>query len=274
MDYDLAELLDEYDDNTQQVSDARHAFFIDRLRQWFYLIDHGDVGIAQHIRNLEQSSSWDDIASSILAPPTGMVGSGKITVPPDPASRLSMYLNVFRGIESGKIRLLDFVHDYFYAGKSIDDCVLRMSDQFFKPFARELRRFIQKNFDEPIPDESSKTDKYQEIELIPASDRIVPINHNAPEYRSLISGLEGLEEQLRGSNEVDEGLRSRAIAEVQASQKLLQAESVRLDVARGFVIASFVFLSTVLAETLIGQFINQNIMPALQAVFPRLLGHG
>jgi hypothetical protein len=203
-----------------------------------------------------------------------MVGSGKITVPSDPVLRLSMYLNIFRRIEGGQINLLDFVHDYFYAGRSIDDCVLRMSDQFFRPFARELRRFIQRNFDEPVPDDSSQADEHQEIEVIPASDRIVPINHNAPEYRSLISGLEGLEEQLRGSNEVDEGLRSRAIAEVQASQKLLQAESVRLDVAKGFVIASFVFLMTMLAETVIGQFINQNIMPALQAVFPGLLGHG
>jgi hypothetical protein len=60
----------------------------------------------------------------------------------------------------------------------------------------------------------------------PASDRIVPLNHNQPEYTEAVEALDKLEKAISGNNELSEAERVAAGAEVSALKKLLSATYV------------------------------------------------
>lgn len=269
MDYDLDEFLEEYDDNTQQLANAGHSFFPQRLSQWFHLIDEGDELISKHVKALERQIDWETEVDRLMAEGGPMVGSGRINLPPQKLKRLSAYLNIMRRLQNGEIDLLNFAHDYFYDGRRIDDSIAKMADQFFEPFASELRRFIEKSFDTEIDDdETGPTD----IDAIPASDRVVSINHNAPEYAALMTGLEGLEEQIQTTNHVDVQTKERSLAELRSVRAVLEPTTAREIVLKNVVLVTFSFLAVLFAETLIGQVIQTTIMPTLKALLPTLFG--
>ena len=64
----------------------------------------------------------------------------------------------------------------------------------------------------------------------PASDRIVPLNHNSPEYQSIKAGLDELAETIRGSNDVGESLeeRDRLLQSLVAARELWAAAELQL----------------------------------------------
>jgi hypothetical protein len=95
--------------------------------------------------------------------------------------------------------------------------------------AHELRRRFEAELNEP--------------KEVPASDRIVTLNHNSPDYQHLMSALGTLEEALRGTNDYpDAEERERVVAEVSAGRRLLQSVKVRA-VAIAAVLATPVSLS-------------------------------
>lgn len=65
---------------------------------------------------------------------------------------------------------------------------------------------------------------------IPASDRLVPLDHNSPQFEQLVSALNSVEEALRGWNGYfDEDEKERTLAEVEAGKALLKPKQARLD---------------------------------------------
>ena len=60
----------------------------------------------------------------------------------------------------------------------------------------------------------------------PASDRIVPLNHNQPEYVEAIESLNKLESAIATSNELNEGEREAASAEVAGIRDILNSSYV------------------------------------------------
>lgn len=266
MDYDLDEFLAEYDDYTLQVRLAKLNIFPARLAQWFELIDNGEESVGLHIRWLESQIDWPEQQNIIFK------SQDEILLPSKKIPRLAAYLNMMREIHEGETDFLPFIHTYFQNGRNIQAAVERFIDQFFRPFSDELRRYIERYFDEGLPEDSVVTTTVAAVPLISASDRLVPINHNAPEYQSLITGLEGLEEQLRGVNAVSPEDRELALSEVAAVQGLLKSPSVRWNVLTAFVVPTLVLVGQLLFDTIGAELINQTIMPSLKALFPGLMG--
>jgi hypothetical protein len=69
-----------------------------------------------------------------------------------------------------------------------------------------------------------------EAKVIPASDRIVTLDHNAPAYAQVRDGLEDLLTKVRENNEVGESAahRQRLLHSLEAAQKLWDAAELKL----------------------------------------------
>jgi hypothetical protein len=81
--------------------------------------------------------------------------------------------------------------------------------------ARELRRYLET--------EVAKTD------AIPASDRVVTVNHNSKEYADADEAMAKLEKAIHEANDFDDPLeKEQREAEVSAARRLLKAARVRV----------------------------------------------
>lgn len=69
-----------------------------------------------------------------------------------------------------------------------------------------------------------------QADLLPASDRLVPLDHNSAPYRQVKEGLADLFEELRSSNELecDPAERERLLASLSAAQKLWDATQLKV----------------------------------------------
>jgi hypothetical protein len=77
---------------------------------------------------------------------------------------------------------------------------------------------------------SGGTDIGSEIELLPASDRLVPINHNSDGYVEIADGLAELREELRGANDLDcpPEERERLLVSLDAAKRLWEASRLTI----------------------------------------------
>jgi hypothetical protein len=80
----------------------------------------------------------------------------------------------------------DFGHEYFYVSHgNVDDTIREMVSQLFLPFVSELRRDLRRTATVNVP----------------ASDRIVSLDHNSADYLQLSDALEKVETALREAND-------------------------------------------------------------------------
>ena len=262
MDYDLNEFLDEYDDYTRQVIFAKLSLFPSRLSQWFDLMDSGEETVGRHIAWLEKQFDWERKKKEV------MPDDGSLKLPVKKIQRLSAQLNLFRAIDKGDIDFTSFAHEHFYNGRSAQAAVEKFTSQLFEPFTSELRRYIERYFDEEIPDNLEAETR----PAIPAANRIVTLNHNAPEYTATLDGLEGIEDQIRTSNALPKEDRDRSLVELTAVKEILKQETARIEVLKGFVLPTLIFLSVLLVETVAGAAISNTILPSLKALMPAIFG--
>lgn len=261
MDYDLNEFLTEYDDYTRQVVFAKLSLFPSRLSQWFELIDSGEESVAKHVAWIERQFDWERKSHEVMG------DNGVLHIPSKKLPRLAVYVNLLRRIENGQISFLPFVHDYFYGGRSADAAAEKFTSQIFDPFASELRRYIERYFDEELPEEDAAFQG-----PVPAAGRFVTINHNAPQYADIITGLEGIEDQIRGSNAISTQDRERSLGELAAIKEVLTPATVRVEVIIGFVLPALYFISNLLVETVGGAAITNTILPSLKLLLPSVFG--
>lgn len=233
MDYDLDEFLEEYDDFTQQVQGADYKTFPSRLSQWMHLIDAEDDDVSQHIQWLKNRPGADEAYASLVHFKSGMSASS-LNIPTDRLDRLSAQLLLFSDLNSGKVKVLDFSYALF-SDSNVNVSLNKMIDGLFTPFASEMRRYIKRNFDEPVPN-------------IPASDRIVPLNHNAPVFVEIGELLGEIERDIRGINSVDQTVKDVALSELSATKAILDAPVAREDVIQNFLIPSLKWIALKFVE--------------------------
>ncbi len=248
MDYDLDEFLEEYDDFTSQVSSANRSLFASRLNQWFHLLDEGDQDIAAHVKALERRVGKKVIPDLVFIENGSNANSGKINLPTNKQDRLAAYFYLFRQFASYPDRLVKFGFTNFYAGRGTD--VLNgIVSGLFEPFSSELRRYIQKNFDEPVPEDEQLDPA---AGAIPASDRIVHINHNEPEFIEISDILNGIQEDIRGLNDIDPEFRDRALSELSASREILKGQSARIEVLQALLLGCLKWIGAKVADHALG----------------------
>lgn len=245
MDYDLDEFLDEYDDFSQQVSSATNAVFTSRLAQWFHLLDEGDKEIGNHIRWLESRVGETVEPSDVFGSSGGNANSGQINLPSNKLDRLAAYLHLFRRFKDHPNEMVPFGFTHFY-DKNINVMIGKITDAMFDPFASELRRYIRNNFDEPVPDEDWVAKD------VPASDRIVTLHHNSPDYQNTVESIQSAELAVQQWNDISEEDRERIKFELDAGILLLKARTARVDAVEAVLVRALRWLAQNFAGAALG----------------------
>ena len=120
----------------------------------------------------------------------------------------------------------------------------------FKNFSDGLREVFEKSLSITDSDPTVDRDKQSEI---PASDRIVTINHNAEEYQEFMDDLKTLGENIRDSNSIDEVEKDRLQAELRAGKNILEGKTARLQVIIAVLFPVLTYIVMRFVDTALGQ---------------------
>lgn len=248
VDGDFANFRAVYDDLTDEVARASYQFIPDHLRNWYRTLDT-TPRVAAAIQRLEAGVDYTAWRHDL----TRSRGAQGLDLPREPEKALGIKLTLFRRFSASTVDdLPTFGHAFMSVGRNLNDNARNVIQQLFLPMARELRRHLEK-----------------EATGVPASDRIVTLDHNSPEYRNITSALETLEEVLRGSNDYpDAEEKERVVAEVSAARRLFQSLKVRV----GAVVALLSPPVLYLAKQFTGKAVGDAAQVVIDAI-ARVLGH-
>jgi hypothetical protein len=237
-----------YDELTDEVERARYQFIPDHLKNWYRALDT-TPRVAAVIRRLEAGVDYQTWRHDL----TRSRGTRGLDLPPEPEKSLGIRFTLFRRFSESTVEdMPTFGHAFMSVGSSLNDNAQNVIRQLFMPMARELRRYLER-----------------EVAAVPASDRIVTLNHNSPEYNHVMRALDTLEEVLRGSNDYpDAEEKERFIAEVSAAKRLFQSVKVRVGAVAAVLATPVLYL----AKQFMGKAVGDAAQVVIDAVTP-LLGH-
>ncbi len=242
------DLFTDFDDRTDDVSRSTYDFFRANLERWFAFLDETPE-FAPAIQDLEELIDYRVWSKTGLVEQEGM-GHGRIALPNGQRERLSALLGLFRSLTNDEDAGWRFAHEYVSSSRHLNDNIADLVSKLFEPFARDLRRHLERN-----------------LASAPASDRTVPLNHNAPAYRELIEALDKLERALVGLNDYDDADdKAQRIAEISAGRRLLEAPRTRLDAVRITVGAGLKYIAKKFADTALGKLALVAIEKLLAAI--------
>lgn len=203
----------DYSDRIDDIRRADWRNFPRALSDWLQLIDQSPHS-AELVRDLGSRVDFDPWYAQAKASVGGMVGSGRLNWSADRTERLAQTLGLVRQLSSNENELVEYTSAFSWGGANLNDNKYKVTDEVVEPFARDLLRYIERN--------------RQSTPSLPASDRIVPVNHNSPEVQDLEKKLSELLAAIGRSNSLrTEPNFDRNLAELSAGQRLLQADAVR-----------------------------------------------
>lgn len=262
---DLDDFFEEFDEISRQAEIARYQDFSSVMRRWFAMFEEAPDLIKRRIQWLKGVHPWPANETSITRPNSG-VGDSALNWPDSREERLSAQLTLFEEIAERRIRPDSFSSEYFRgSSNNFNDMVQSMARHLFDPFSAELRRYLRRNADTPPPGES----EYRR--MVPASDRVVTIDHNSSAYAIADAALEDVETKLLQINVGDPEDKERVVAEVSAGRRLLKATKVRVTALLAVIGSALTWIATQFAETAAGQAATWAITK-LQELLPTLAG--
>jgi len=206
-----------YDDLTDEVSRARYPFIPDHLRNWFKHLDE-TPRVSAIVRRLEHGLDIDRFTEMAMSSHTRTLDWGD-----HDEKSLGMRLLLFRRFADGKQDIGLYGFHFLRVSRNVNDNARAFVEQVFEPMARELRRFLEKDVARLERDEA------EEAQRVPASDRVVLLNHNSKEYTDADEAMERLEKAIREANDFEDlDEKEQREAEVSAARRLLKCRSFDL----------------------------------------------
>lgn len=243
---DVDEFFDDFDHYTREVSLARHQDFSRVLRQWFQTFEVAREPLLSRIRWLRDLLPEGKLENDIIVQGRGMAGSGKLNWPDNLEHRLSGQLQLLETLTEREDSAWQFARGFFPGGsRDLNSMLAQLVRHLFEPHARELRRYLERNADKPVIE--------TQADEIPASNRIVRIDHNSQGYSDADGALTDVETKLQQVNEGDPDDKERAIAEISASRRLLQATKVRVGALAALLGTTLIWIASQFAETAVGK---------------------
>lgn len=145
----LGTLAPSLQDVREAVSDFRNASFqscesvLARL-----LHDLDEEPLAGFLRAVLPEPEFDVWFANAESTGGAVVGSGVLDWPADRPSRVAMQIALCRAIASGRVRFLDFVHQYMYTGRDLSGHVDGFASKFLDPMVRDIARLAESR---PVP---------------------------------------------------------------------------------------------------------------------------
>ena len=150
------------DELTNDVLSARYPFITERLALWIENLDETPEASAVVIR-LQDGLSFEPWYHEV----ENSVGSATLAWPKGRRRALGMKVLLFRGVAAEEPDIAEIGHTFIYVGNNINDNA-QAAPFTFRPFACDLIRLLEDEM--TLPEQQ-----------IPASDRIVALNHNQKE---------------------------------------------------------------------------------------------
>lgn len=208
--------FEDFDDATSDVKKSTQSTFETNLERWFEVLEENLelVAIVDHLESSIDFYSWFD---GVSLSSEGMNESGQIRWPSGSSSRLAMQVAFMRAVLKGQPSYVDVSHAFFAADRN-NQMIDATCTHIFNPAARDLRKYLARYTD----DSNSERN-------IPASDRVVKIDHNSSGYEEALLSLDSVEMALQAVNDIDPVEKEQRVAEIKAGRSLLQATQARAE---------------------------------------------
>ncbi len=250
MAFDFDAFEAEYYDLVQDVLNSKHQNFEMRLTDFIAHLDaHPPVKSAISAIEPKDFQEWYKRAQTSKG---SMVGSATLPWERDRTKRLGQELALLRHFSEKEDAYLNFALDFMYTDSNYDQNVYTVSSQVFDPTQRNLLKYLKRT----VPSVENG---------VPASDRVVRLDHNSADYRDTLSQLSSVENAVRESNSIgaaDPENRDRTLSEIAASRQLLGAPMVRASLLWGLVGGALMWL--------LGQVAGHALEPTIKALLSRL----
>lgn len=260
----IEEPLSEYDDLADDAARSKHEFFRSNLQRWFRYVDNTPE-LSRFMEQIEGSIDFEEWTRDGLVKQSG-VGNGKIVLPEDEVQRLGALTGLFRSLTEDDDAAWRFASEFISYENNLDVMISELVDQLYEPYVRDLRRQFRRMVNS------------SEAGTIPASDRVVTLNHNEQPYQDVIQAIDKLSEALRQANDYDDpDDKAQREAELAAGKELLKAPRVREDGLLSVLGKALRYLWTKFRDNAVGQAAKWTIeklialIPALWSFFSSLL---
>jgi hypothetical protein len=223
---DISNLLQEYDELASAVTSASHGLYQSALARWVSLIDE----IPAFARECSRLESMNNFSSWYLdlqdRRKGGGMGGPSLDLPLHREAATGMQLALFRHISKGEINAAGFAHSYISPSEpDLNANVYALNNQLFLPTSAAFRRILSR-----LKDDDLKSPPDLPV-AVPASDRIVSVDHNLPAYAETVGALSEVSEAVRGENNFDDPEdKERCVAELSVIPTLIGVNKVRLAV--------------------------------------------
>jgi len=238
----LHEFETEYNELANYVLSANYTTYNLKLLDFFAFLDETSIS-RDLIDKLTDNLNFDEWYENCKSSVGGMVGSGSLNWAADRTERLRQQIGLFRHLGQADHGFSTFASSFLTSGNRYDDMVADINIQYFEPFANNLLRYIERN--------AGSVESY-----IPASDRIVSVDHNSAAFQDIRNSLDELEQQILQSNEIgstEPESRERVAAEIGAGARLLQATKARISAITELLIPPLRWLASTFAKSTVGK---------------------
>lgn len=254
------EFIDELDEVSFSATQATDQLIDQHMKRWFVVLEDGPRFVSQFIRELERRLNWDTLEETVFIENSGM-GPDTLNFPDDQLDRLAVQLMIFRKFSTGEIESWRFADQFVYVRDgNINDTLQEFMYQVFDPFLTELKRALKKQF--------FNNNTLEQV-AIPASDRIVSLDHNSKHYGDAIEAINITAQEVTKSNSMDAETKERIRAELKAGTELLAPKTVKVPNLKVVLLVPLLWLVDEFAGTAIGP-IAQRAIDAIITLIPSL----
>jgi hypothetical protein len=244
---DKTEYFEEYDALTSDVTESLHQQFSESIVRWLTFVELESLS-AQLVAGLGKHLSRQDWQNAYATPSAGM-GGGTVHLPLEKLDRLGAQLDLFRAVGRGELSATDFALGYLRSGTTnLNQMTHDVVRHQFTPMARDLRRHIGQNWDEIMSGG------------VPASDRIVSLDHNSQSYLELLDALKKVREAVENTNAYDDtDDKEQRLSELSAGETLLHAPRVSVAAIKATTFRCLIYLGNKFADNIVGALVTAAI---------------
>lgn len=219
------------------------------LQRWFYTLDRSPDLISSIIDDLEGESNFEKVNDENIVIQNGM-GNNKFNWPLGKEERLGAQLIFLRAASQPTYDFFGFLTSFYYESHgNLNDANYNFTNRLFEPHVREFIRYVEMRLDD---------------QSIPASDRIVTIDHNSKDFITIRKDFDAVETAVAQSNSLEN--REMIQAELAAGKAVIEAPKARRSIVKSVVIAPLKYLSKAVADNALSISITA-LLTAIAAYF-------
>jgi len=241
--------LEELVDIERLTTNATYEDIPGILQRWFYTLDSSPELISSIVDGLKGESTLQKVNDENVVLQRGL-GNSRFNWPLGKEERLGAQHIFLRAASQPDFEFIGFLTGFYneFQG-NLNDASYNFTNRLFEPHVREFIRYVEMRLDG---------------EAIPASDRIVAIDHNSKDVLEIEKAFDAVEAAIAQSNSLEN--REMIQAELAAGKTVIEAPKARSSIVKSVVIAPLKYLSKAVADNALSILIA-TLLSAIAAYF-------